>query len=128
MLTRLQIWGCWITLPLANTGAPPTAMEDELNRVGHHLPTFLRWGANSLLGHIVLFELFGSLPLAIIIGTIEHSAGTLNFVRVVRLIVTSALFGPFCALPLWYGVTGPFLRARRDRQKQTSNQRKNDHP
>lgn len=92
--------------------AQPTAVEDKVNRHGLGFVAFLKWGATSLLGHIVLFELFGSLPLAIIIGTIEHSAGTMSFARVLRLIVTSSLFGPFCALPLWYLVTGPFLRAR----------------
>jgi hypothetical protein len=100
-----------------------TVEEDELNRQGLRFRAFLRWGATSLLGHIALFELFGSLPMAIVIGTIEHSAGALTCAQVMRLIVTSSLFGPFCALPLWYFVTGPFLRAR-----QSSNQSKNSGP
>lgn len=100
-----------------------TVAEDELKRRGLGSRAFLRWGATSLLGHIVLFELFGSLPMAIVIGMIEHSAGALTFARVMRLIVTSSLFGPFCALPLWYFVTGPFLRAR-----QRSNQSEDPGP
>ena len=83
-----------------------------MNQKTMSVANLFRWGAYSLLGHIVLFELFGSLPLAIIIGTIEHSAGTLTFARVLRVIATSALFGPFCALPLWFFVTRPFLRGR----------------
>jgi hypothetical protein len=83
-----------------------------MNQQRISVANLFRWGAYSLWGHIVLFELVGSLPLAIIIGTIEDSSGTLTFARVLRLIATSALFGPFCALPLWFFVTRPFLRAR----------------
>jgi hypothetical protein len=73
----------------------------------------LKWFGSSLLGHVVAFEIFWSLPLFSLFLYRSYSDWTVDWA--VDSAFWCALAGAGCAAILWYAVTAPRIRRRRER-------------
>ena len=71
-----------------------------------------RWASSSLLGHVVLFEVILSLPLAIVFFVLNYSQGTLTVAWVFYMATIWAAFGALVAVLGWYIVSLPLIKLR----------------
>ncbi len=74
---------------------------------------FFKWASSSFIGHIVLFELVGSVPMFFVFVSVAHSEGTLASAWVVYLAVIWAVLGAAGAALVWHTVSLPLIRRRR---------------
>jgi hypothetical protein len=76
------------------------------------LHRFIRWGSQSLLRHILLFEALLSLPCLLFFSLTNYSAGTLTVEWEFRLILLTALTGAGMAVAIWILVILPNTEIR----------------
>jgi hypothetical protein len=100
MLRRLQ----------TASNAAPHSEHAKLGRVR----VLLKRASSSLVGHIVLFQLFFALPMFILFVYLNYSEGTLTFSWGVWIAFVSVCGGLFMALFLWFTLSRWFVYLRRD--------------
>jgi hypothetical protein len=67
--------------------------------------TFLKWCSKSLVGHIVLCQLMGALPMFILFTYLNYTEGTLTPSWGVWVAFVAECFGLFMAMFLWFGLS-----------------------
>ena len=75
--------------------------------------SFLKWGSHSLIGHVVLFQLFWSVPMVILFWESNYSNGTLMIGRVLSGVFVASLCGLAVAILGWYTVSLPLIKRRK---------------
>jgi hypothetical protein len=77
--------------------------------------TFLKWASSSMRGHIVLSQLFLSLPFFVVFVWLDVVDGRLTPIRVFYLAVIASVAGMIWAVLFWYTVSSPLIERRRKR-------------
>lgn len=73
---------------------------------------FFKWGSSSLLGHIVLSEVFFTTPLSIMFFYSNYTEGELTVSWALYIAFMGALLGVVGAMLLWYLVSLPLIKER----------------
>ena len=73
-----------------------------------------KWARGSLIGHVVVFELFFSIPMGIGALVTNYVQGALTLAWAVNVLVASAVLGGVLALAFRYLVTLPFIKRRNE--------------
>lgn len=73
---------------------------------------FLKWASTSLIGNIVLLELFAGMPLFIAFLYLNYSEGTLTMTWGLLIAVVSGLIGVAGGLFSWFTVAQPLIKRR----------------
>jgi len=76
-----------------------------------------KWARTSLVGTIVVFELFVSIPLSILGLLLNFSEGTLSFAWAIWVLYVCAVGGAALAVVIRYAVVLPHLKRRENRTK-----------
>lgn len=74
-----------------------------------------KWGSFSLLGHIVLSEIFFATPLSLMFLYLNYREGALTASWALHIALYGAVLGIAFAVLLWYIVSLPLIKQRRDR-------------
>jgi hypothetical protein len=77
--------------------------------------TFLKWASSSLLGHLVLVEVVCSVPLCLVLLDLNYEDGTLTAGWALWIFSISALAGVIGAALVWYTISLPLIKRRKDR-------------
>jgi len=83
---------------------------------------FFKRASSSLWGHVILCELFFSLPLFLIFLEANYTDGTLNFAWALYLAAVWSSLGAVGAAFIWYTISLPLIR-KRDGRSQARNDR-----
>ena len=78
--------------------------------------TFFKWASASLLGHIALTEMLFSLPLFLVFLDANYDEGTLTLAWALHIALVAALFGVVGAALVWYTISLPLIKQRKDRR------------
>jgi hypothetical protein len=70
------------------------------------------WGSSSLVGHLVLFELFVAVPSAIAMSIANYMEGDLSASWALHVAGGAVVLGVVLAVPFWFFVTMPIVRRR----------------
>jgi hypothetical protein len=73
---------------------------------------FLKWCGRSLLGVVVFFEVFCSIPLVAWGLSVMKGDGTLSLYMALRLIVVTGSVAAVCGALYWYTFWRPMLMAK----------------
>jgi hypothetical protein len=76
---------------------------------------FFKWGSSSLKGHLVLFELFFSIPLLVTFLVSDYSDGTLTIGWAIWSVFVWAIAGAAVAVAFWFTVSSALIKNRRDK-------------
>lgn len=82
--------------------------------------SFLKSTTTSFPGNVVFFELVCGLPMAAVFIILNYTEGTLSVGSALWVIVLGLLFGLAIAVPVWFFITRPMIRARQDRSAKKS--------
>lgn len=66
---------------------------------------FFRSASASLLGHMVLFEIFCGGPLALVFAYLSYIDGNRTLERLIQIAIVCTVFAFVMALLLWFSVT-----------------------
>ena len=69
-----------------------------------------RWVSQSLLGHVVLFELIVSLPWLVWFFASNYAEGTLTVSSTLQFIAEAVVVGAAVAFAVWHTITLPLIR------------------
>ena len=72
-----------------------------------------QWGSSSIIRHVVLWELFVSVPLLLSLGYEIYSEGDLTVSWGIWMTALCALTGLILSLGFWYAVVCPLKGRRR---------------
>ena len=76
---------------------------------------FARLAVSSLIGHILLAELFFALPLLVIFVFLNYSEGTLTVAWSAQMIVVATLVGAAFGAIAWFSITVPLVTKHKGR-------------
>lgn len=76
-----------------------------------------KWGSSSLGGHLVLFEIFVSMPLFLIFVGLTSSEGTLTMNWGLRLAVIWFAIGATLAVLCWHVISLPIINKKNGRPR-----------
>jgi hypothetical protein len=76
-----------------------------------------KWARTSLIGTIVVFELFLSIPMTILGLFLNYSEGTLTFAWAIWVLYVCAVGGAVLAVVIRYAVVLPHVKRRENRTK-----------
>jgi hypothetical protein len=71
---------------------------------------FIKWAYGSLIGHVVFFELFFTLPLLAMFSYSNWDTITLEWI--LRMVLISPVLGAMVGAYAWYAITAPSMRRR----------------
>ncbi len=72
--------------------------------------TFLEWARNSLLGHIVMFQIFGVVPVSILFLSLQYLDGSLRLGWALYTIMVVSLGFLVSAIGVWFGITQRLMK------------------
>jgi hypothetical protein len=75
---------------------------------------FAKWASSSLVGHIVLFQICGALPMFILFMYLNYSEDTLTLSWAIWIAFVAECFGIFMALLMWFTLSRWSVYLRRD--------------
>lgn len=71
-----------------------------------------KWAGSSLIGHIVLYGIVGSIVMSSVLIGLNYSEGTLTFNWALFIVFISTLGGITIGALGWWFITEPMLRQR----------------
>ena len=74
---------------------------------------FLQWAGTTLVGNIILAEIFASVPFFLVFLGLNYSEGTLTPFWVMYLVIISIVLGGVGGILVWYFVTLPQLEKKK---------------
>jgi hypothetical protein len=78
--------------------------------------TFFKWASSSLIGHVALTEIFFSMPLFLVFLDANYDDGTLTLAWALYMALIWALLGVVGAALVWYTISLPLIKQRKDRR------------
>ncbi len=74
--------------------------------------TLFKWGSCSLVGHVILWELFVILPMFLFVLNRNYAEGLLTVSWAVRAAIVGMSLGVVGAMAFWYTVVYPLIRKK----------------
>jgi hypothetical protein len=75
-----------------------------------YISRLLKWGRSSLIGHVVLLELFAALPLLLWAFATMISESTFTLARATRVVVVCVGLTAISAIAIWYTIMVPLRK------------------
>jgi hypothetical protein len=86
-------------------------------RIATPTKRLFKWGRASLVGTIVVFELFFSIPMSILGLLLNYTEGTLTFAWAIWVLYVGAVAGAVLAVVIRYTILLPYIKKRDDKTK-----------